>query len=695
MSGPLFQLPKVVPLSSTGALMAGAKLHFYAASTSTRQNTYQDADLTTPHTNPVVADANGVFPPIFLSPTLGDYKCVLTTSADVVLYTVDDLPATFDSAAVALSLDSLIRTTAETSAAVTPSNYAYPPGDIRRYGAVSGQDSTTAINNAVAQANAGGAPVWIPAGTFTVSSALTALTTNSVIDGEGSAAILKPTISDGTAVIALASNASNFTTLRNFCIDSGLNTASFIANGVNAQNCIGIQGGAAGANYATRWRLENLQIRGVKTGLDINGFIGTADKVQIYYCETGINGLNFNAVRANLHIEACRKDFAFTDSQGLHLDNCTMEGTNAAFLSSTMDNCHGVRMTAPYWEHDTNEQTVPFVVFGGTTECTDIEIDAAFAGNGSALAEGVALLKFDRVDGARVAGYFGTGAVLTNIETTANTKNFRARLTKQVTSWTQDASKCLARVENIWPNPRFDAWFRGWTDVSLTACTASQETTLVRRGPNALKLTCTAAAGSHYATLYIEGAVVTAMRGKTVAVGAWVYVPNIAAFNPASRTAYPWVQVQSYNGSVTVSPTDTDNGNATRTGWQFMWSEVAVQSDATRLIVNVFVNNSGNTLTTNEYIVVDSILVCEGGAQVVQAMENGDVIESGLNPCRLHGVLAELQGTAAPTDAQQTYAVGDRVWKTDVSAGGSPGWVCTTAGVGGVAVFKALANVAA
>lgn len=41
-----------------------------------------------------------------------------------------------------------------------------------------------------------------------------------------------------------------------------------------------------------------------------------------------------------------------------------------------------------------------------------------------------------------------------------------------------------------------------------------------------------------------------------------------------------------------------------------------------------------------------------------------------------------------------TYKVGDQVWKADAASGGTPGWICTTAGVPGVGVFKAMANLA-
>lgn len=89
----LFTLPKQIPLSSAGILLPGAKLTFSATGTATLQNTYQDVLLATPHANPVVADASGVFAPIYLDASLPNYRVKLTTSADVLVYQVDGVPS--------------------------------------------------------------------------------------------------------------------------------------------------------------------------------------------------------------------------------------------------------------------------------------------------------------------------------------------------------------------------------------------------------------------------------------------------------------------------------------------------------------------------------------------------------------------------------------------------------------------------
>jgi len=89
----LFMLPRQVPLSSAAGLLAGAKLTFSVSGSSTLQNTYSDIALTVPNTNPLIADANGVFAKTYLDPSLPSYRVKLTTSADVLIYQEDDVPS--------------------------------------------------------------------------------------------------------------------------------------------------------------------------------------------------------------------------------------------------------------------------------------------------------------------------------------------------------------------------------------------------------------------------------------------------------------------------------------------------------------------------------------------------------------------------------------------------------------------------
>lgn len=80
--------PRIQPVDVNGDIYPGAKLNFYEVGGAvTRKDTYQDDGLTTAHTNPVVADANGRFAAIHLD---GAYYVEMTDSADVSIWTMDN-----------------------------------------------------------------------------------------------------------------------------------------------------------------------------------------------------------------------------------------------------------------------------------------------------------------------------------------------------------------------------------------------------------------------------------------------------------------------------------------------------------------------------------------------------------------------------------------------------------------------------
>lgn len=145
----LFKLPKAVAVQSSGIPYALAKAYFYDTTTTTPKNVYTDAALSVAHSVPVQADAAGVFPPIYLDPTLV-YKLTLKTSADVLIYTVDPVSdGALSQAQIGLTL--YPRTAAEIAAGVTPVQYFYQEGYVLRYGENTQPgttDMTTPIQNA-------------------------------------------------------------------------------------------------------------------------------------------------------------------------------------------------------------------------------------------------------------------------------------------------------------------------------------------------------------------------------------------------------------------------------------------------------------------------------------------------------------------------------------------------------------------
>ncbi|HXN95987.1 MAG TPA: glycosyl hydrolase family 28-related protein [Candidatus Acidoferrales bacterium] len=153
------------------APLVGGKLFTYIAGTSTKQVTYTDSTMGTMNTNPIIL-ASDASANVWLDPALV-YKFVLAPANDT------DPPTspikTIDNVYPSLNISSVYPLTgAETTAGVTPTNYTYPSLNVLRYGADPSNvtDSLAAFNNALAVAAVNGGTVFVPAGTYKISSTL-------------------------------------------------------------------------------------------------------------------------------------------------------------------------------------------------------------------------------------------------------------------------------------------------------------------------------------------------------------------------------------------------------------------------------------------------------------------------------------------------------------------------------------------
>lgn len=76
--------PRMRPLDDNGEPMSGCYLQFYESGTTTPTPVYADGDLDTALTNPVVANAAGVFPAIYGDPSVV-YRMQLYNAADELI----------------------------------------------------------------------------------------------------------------------------------------------------------------------------------------------------------------------------------------------------------------------------------------------------------------------------------------------------------------------------------------------------------------------------------------------------------------------------------------------------------------------------------------------------------------------------------------------------------------------------------
>lgn len=84
MAAQLFYLPFRPAIDANGLTVPGAQLFFYETGTTTKRPIYSDDALTVELTNPVEANAAGVWPSIYLDEAIV-YRCVLKDAAGVTL----------------------------------------------------------------------------------------------------------------------------------------------------------------------------------------------------------------------------------------------------------------------------------------------------------------------------------------------------------------------------------------------------------------------------------------------------------------------------------------------------------------------------------------------------------------------------------------------------------------------------------
>jgi hypothetical protein len=334
-------------------------------------------------------------------------------------------------------------------------------------------------------------------------------------------------------------------------------------------------------------------------------------------------------------------------------------------------------MEAPYWESAVGfGRATSFLVIGGTTECTSISITGGTIGGSTGFADGVYPIKLDRVNGRRFEAHVADGSQGCGVLTTANTKNISVMLTPSA-GFNRDQSKVMDAAINYFPNSQFEAGMKGWRAVVPTRATLSLDTTDVRRGRYALKVLCTAGQNQNYGQISLPSNIVTALRGKTVRLLVTMTVP-------ASYSLTPNVYILSNNG-VTTTQSDDVSTKIIDGADTFVSTELAIQSDATSILINVYANNSGTNAAGTEYVLAQSISLLESKVDLERQIK-GEYRDSDILP-KFIDERVQYYDTAAPADADMTYVVGDTVWTASPAKGTASMRICTTAGVGGTAVF--------
>ena len=163
---------------SSGSPLAGGTIEFRDPTTNNLINSYPTADdadaQTNANDNPQSLDANGASESggLYLEDGV-KYKIILKSALGATVKTDDDVRCpVYSQASIAAQL--IPQTADELAAGITPTNYYYNPGDIRRLGAIpddagEGSTNSTALNNAVLAYRNTGTTIRIEGGDYYIS----------------------------------------------------------------------------------------------------------------------------------------------------------------------------------------------------------------------------------------------------------------------------------------------------------------------------------------------------------------------------------------------------------------------------------------------------------------------------------------------------------------------------------------------
>ena len=248
----LVSFPRQLLVDVNGTPRVGAKATFYQAGTSTLITVYTTASYSTPHTNPVVSVGGGLFPAVYVNPVVNaTYKLVVTDSADVPLYSEDNIPALgFTQSDIGSALYPI--TDAEVSTGVTPQDFSIPNHEKcgviipQRYFPVASPSTAQmyqALTDAWDVALESGCSIYAPAGTYDVGIQNLPFRQDGILPtplldcqnvtifGDGPATVFKTSSVAGADVFQL--NGVKNLHLRNFSIEATVSGSTAGSNGIS------------------------------------------------------------------------------------------------------------------------------------------------------------------------------------------------------------------------------------------------------------------------------------------------------------------------------------------------------------------------------------------------------------------------------------------------------------------------------
>lgn len=582
-------------------------------------------------------------------------------------------------------------TDAEVTAGVTPTDFSYPPGDVRRYGAVvnGSTNDAAALQAAVNQnAQSGGADVFIPKGTLIIGTPIQILA-NVKIRGAGkylSSVKAQAGTGDTVNVLFYAAGVDGWE-LTNLTLDCNLTNITPTASHLT----LFVSG-------CSSWSVRN--IRSIDAGRTVGSPLGQHFIISVSEPGENATGASFDVAGAPCFdwiVSNCTfEDPLYKCEFGIRVySEFTLALADNAFTifnSGTVEDCffdgfmwNPVELAGPAVRHCTiinclskNSQT-----FGG------FEIDKGSSWNKiiGCTVQDVPMVKVDQC-GYRVQGYPTDG--------TAPTRYALGNQVISCTVRTMDGDNTNFPI-GMWVNLARRTTIVGFDAEDLTDGGGNQFSPAVRvddaENTTIIGGTWTNCVGGVYlGNAAIDGLTVMGVNSNTVYR---FYLTSGAVARTRMRFVGCTIEVNnqiafSISNSEEISVVDCDlmsAGSSTAFNISSTAGRTTVK-DNDVFDFNIGVDYSGGS-AINTVIRGNNFHSCNANVSGSNGVRNSQ--------CENYATGAggssrtETFGTAAP--AAGTWFVGDIVWNSAPAAAGTMGWVCTTGGTPGT--FKTFGAIAA
>jgi len=462
--------------------------------------------------------------------------------------------------------------------------------------------------------------VFIPTGEYRVTTTID-VPQGVRVEGDGSDegdSVIRPTISDGTATMKWASGAFR-PYLANIKI-KGANAT--VGTPASKTNTIGVEW----ESLTTRGTIKDVQVQFCQTGFLLHGHIHDVRGAYSNECVIGFDLDGFNACSANLWTEHCEQSVNAVNCTTTHFDALLMEGRDAQ-SGLVMDGCTGLTINAMHCEWHTgvnNGSLTQAVRIGATTTCKNI----VFLGGSIFVEDGVdtaATVLVDRAENIIFDGLSFSAADASSrrpYEFTANSSDVQLRASTAGNSAHKggflDTSENFTGKEliNLTTDPNFKNGTSSFSAViPQNAVFSATETTLTRFGGNAIRLTPNRTGSTiERVILDFNAADVARLAGKTITVGAWVYLEN---YNDPTTTV-PLVQIRDETAAVSYNSRSL---NFVVDKWAFAVFDAAVDAATTDVSLRINGTQSTNVPPVGASMIVDQIVIAEGNQSVSEMLQ--------------------------------------------------------------------------